>query len=632
MKKQITKIIGTWTLAIAAFVFLSGVEAYGLSYNKDYNVLFDPTETTSMDVDGDGNYESVYLWNTDNNWTGSETGSSEEAGVVRISAGTGARRVVVASNPLSFDNDLSINYDNQDDNSDLNGDGELDILSGATFTTTRSVCVAKGHEGSEPSGAINLRGGTHKHTGFHEIRIGEEGGKGAYNIYDGTLDTESRIRVGAAGGSATSGEMNIYGGQVSIGKDLQIAANPFNEKTGMSGVFNVAGSGSGSISVGGNWVQAPDGYGTLKVGIDDGGVTPIDISGDVTFNTNSLLDVGFLEGAKRRGTWDVMTWGGKLDDSGLKLSPESNDDWKFYFVDTDNSGSADTLRVSIPHPEVFKSVPGDDSASTGDDDGSTGEDTGSVDYSFRITRGEVPVEDYVKFLNAAESANDIAIEEGEVYSAVNGERYCLTAQAEDNSYITYDADQTVGQRFTYVSDRHNHPMIFVSWFGAAAYCNWKSSEDGRTPVYQPGSGWTADMTADGYRLPTEKEWYKAAAWNPEQGEYTAYGTGEDEVSGEDVNYLHSGDDSENNSVSTTPVLNNFPDKKSYYEMYDASGNVWEWCHGFFSENGEDEDVDPHAVRGGSWGNDAESCRVANRDDSDPGYSYIINGFRFSQDL
>lgn len=253
---------------------------------------------------------------------------------------------------------------------------------------------------------------------------------------------------------------------------------------------------------------------------------------------------------------------------------------------------------------------------------------GNVDYSFRMTRGEVPVKDYIQFLNSADSAGEVEIAEGEVSDAATGKRYCLTTQAEAESYLLYDVDQPAGERFASVVDKKDHPMIFVSWFGAAAYCNWESTADALTPVYQPGSGWTADMAADGYRLPTEKEWYKAAAWNPEEGRYTEYGTGEDEISGDNVNYLHSGDDSENNSVSTSPVLEYFPDNQSYYGISDASGNAWEWCHGFFSEDGADEDVDPHAVRGGSWGNLKQDVRTDSRCGFKPHMAVSTAGFRY----
>lgn len=49
------------------------------------------------------------------------------------------------------------------------------------------------------------------------------------------------------------------------------------------------------------------------------------------------------------------------------------------------------------------------------------------------------------------------------------------------------------------------PMIQVSFWGAAGYCNWISRAEGLSPVYDMASR-GADLDQDGYRLPTEAEW------------------------------------------------------------------------------------------------------------------------------
>jgi len=97
-----------------------------------------------------------------------------------------------------------------------------------------------------------------------------------------------------------------------------------------------------------------------------------------------------------------------------------------------------------------------------------------------------------------------------------------------------------------------HPVVKVSWHDAMAYCQWLSDE-----------------TGDYYRLPTEAEWDKAAAWDENQKNKKLYPWGNQFIS-ENSNYYGSG------YGSTTPVGMFSPRGDSSYQISDLAGNVFEW--------------------------------------------------------
>ena len=55
------------------------------------------------------------------------------------------------------------------------------------------------------------------------------------------------------------------------------------------------------------------------------------------------------------------------------------------------------------------------------------------------------------------------------------------------------------------------PVENVTWYDAIAYCNALSQQEGLTPCYiVSGTTVTWNLSANGYRLPTEEEWEYAA--------------------------------------------------------------------------------------------------------------------------
>lgn len=145
------------------------------------------------------------------------------------------------------------------------------------------------------------------------------------------------------------------------------------------------------------------------------------------------------------------------------------------------------------------------------------------------------------------------------------------------------------------ADKQNHPVVYVSWNDAAAYCHWLSADTGQT-----------------YRLPTEAEWEKGARGT--DGRLYPWGNRWD---GQRCNTPESG------LNKTTPV-GAYPDGASPYGLLDTVGNVWEWCatqwgKSYPYDGGEDEWGEAYiqsevrrALRSGSFYDYKSYARCASR--------------------
>jgi formylglycine-generating enzyme required for sulfatase activity len=154
----------------------------------------------------------------------------------------------------------------------------------------------------------------------------------------------------------------------------------------------------------------------------------------------------------------------------------------------------------------------------------------------------------------------------------------------------------------YPPELRDHPVVFVSWYAAKAYAEWR-----------------------GCRLPTEAEWEYAARGGLEQREFP-WG----DLPDSDRAHFHS-------TLGTVPVKT-FP--PNGYDLFDMAGNVWEWCSDWYDEHFYDRLVDGvedpvcdtsetglKSIRGGAWCYYAYVMRCAFRSGFPPHSADINGGFR-----
>jgi len=213
--------------------------------------------------------------------------------------------------------------------------------------------------------------------------------------------------------------------------------------------------------------------------------------------------------------------------------------------------------------------------------------------SFEMGKYEVTNEEFVPFLN--EKGNQ---EEGGVTWIKLDGKY-----GDEKCRILGD-----GKVFTIEKGYEKHPVIYVSWYGATAFCNWLS-----------------EKTTQKFRLPTEAEWEYAAKGGGANQKFA----GTDDISqlSKFANFCDSkcgeswaSKDQTDGYAYSAPVGSYKPNK---FGLHDMSGNVWEWCADPWHDNYNGApadgsswttggDKDRAVLRGGSWVNNDNICRSANR--------------------
>lgn len=229
---------------------------------------------------------------------------------------------------------------------------------------------------------------------------------------------------------------------------------------------------------------------------------------------------------------------------------------------------------------------------------------------FKISKFEITNQQYCDFLNADDSATVKArqwLDFSSSYSQI---------REKDGRFVVLD------------EARRNDPVVTVTWFGAAAFCNYLSVRNGYKPFYN-AEDWSYDFSARGFRLPTEAEWEYAARGGNKSGGYRY--SGSDSI--DTVAWY-----SENSDLTIQAVGKKQPNELG---LYDMSGNVYEWCQDWFGEKYYEEckkrgivenPLGPEigsdrVLRGGYWYSSAQICRSADRFNNYPGNRYDNVGFR-----
>ena len=330
------------------------------------------------------------------------------------------------------------------------------------------------------------------------------------------------------------------------------------------------------------------------------------------------------------GTTGTVEWASTLLDGFTNGSPD------FEERVVDSNGTIQVVvpmffRVSgtpkaLPSPQGMVAIPaGTNSGTNPLGDGESYETWYPETYSltvddFWMGETEVTNDEMIRVMQWAYDHGDIIVSSAGVTNATGNQQKLLNL---DSSYcrITWDGS-TFGMKSTKGA---GYPCVEVTWYGSAAYCNYRSEMEDKELCYDL-SDWSSDLTAKGYRLPTSEEWEYAARGGL-SGKRFPWG---DTITHSQANYYS--DSYYSYDVSSTRGDHPDYDGGGYpytspggtfvangYGLRDMAGSVWEWCN--------DVSGSTRVLRGGSWDSLADLARCGDVDSNSPDDSYFHNGFR-----
>ena len=243
----------------------------------------------------------------------------------------------------------------------------------------------------------------------------------------------------------------------------------------------------------------------------------------------NVTTVGSNGGPSAYGTYDMS--GNVWDWTDMNGTPDSvrvirGGSWRYGAPDLSSAGRFSNapshkldiigfrLSSSLNPLSLSNFVVVDDANNVADTNG-----YGSVSANYLIGKYSVTNCEYIAFLNAVdpEGTNPQNIYDANMNTNVRGGITFVSGNANGSKYVTK-------------TNMSNKPVIWVSWFDAARYCNWlhngaltyNTTNDAanarNSGAYNVGTANTGNAVVKNsganYSIPTENEWYKAAYYTP----------------------------------------------------------------------------------------------------------------------
>ena len=264
-----------------------------------------------------------------------------------------------------------------------------------------------------------------------------------------------------------------------------------------------------------------------------------------------------------------------------------------YWADLEWNEDSNKFEVarydSIPTPDPMVLVPagtfimGDGVAWCGTDQREV-----TLTHAFWLARYEVTNGEYLSMVQWAYDQGHVtatpfavndAIGSGEMLLELDASRTEIVFDPVTETFALQESAYALTYAYPLGYDPSDHPVKLVTWYGAAAYCDWLSMSEGLDPAYDH-STWNCGpggnpYEAEGYRLPTDAEWEYAAQSDDER----IYPWGDEAPDCTRANSNYAWPDGF--CVQWTAPGGSYPDGAQpnlSSPVYDLVGNVMEWCN------------------------------------------------------
>lgn len=252
---------------------------------------------------------------------------------------------------------------------------------------------------------------------------------------------------------------------------------------------------------------------------------------------------------------------------------------------------------------------------------------GGVPYSYRIGKFDVTNAQYAEFLNSKDPTGANYLKLWSNGMAIPG-----------RGGIDLDAGNTDGSKYVLIPGAQDHPVNYVTWYGAIRFANWLNNGQGNgdtetgaytllhdrspIPIPIPSNGLIITRNAGAKEfLPSENEWYKAAYFNPLSSSYFQYPMSSDTTPisstptslPNHVNY--------NNAVGGPSDVGAYAGTSSPYGAFDMGGSVFQWNEALVGDS-------YRSLRGGSFDYDSSYLLSSFRGNGEPDFGNFNSNYGF----